>query len=287
MSEALEKIRKLVAMQEEKNPAYRAVLDFYKKIAEARNNLQASLNITMAGISEEMKTIQTREGFPLIGHEDFVIDIPSSVSLFESLCRIGKEATEKMNINIQALEEALAINAFNLKEALRRHSDESYLNRIAEEFDVDKPIFQFLIHMSIQPSLEANVERLKERVDLKNWLRGYCPVCGSPPLMSELKGDGQRFFQCSFCGFHWPGERLKCPFCENRDHSKLHYFYEEKKEAYRVDLCDNCMQYIKTVDSRKLGYQPDIILEDILTTHLDILASGKGYKRPVPSPWGL
>jgi FdhE protein len=170
---------------------------------------------------------------------------------------------------------------------LKRHSDEAYLNTIAEEFNIDKAVLNFLIHRSIQPSINANVVRLKSQVDLKNWLRGYCPICGSAPLMSELKGEGQRSYMCSFCGFHWPGERLKCPFCENRDHSKLHYFAEEGRDAYRVELCDNCRQYIKTVDSRKLAYQPDLVLEDIVTMHLDILASEKGYKRPAPSSWGL
>jgi formate dehydrogenase maturation protein FdhE len=29
----------------------------------------------------------------------------------------------------------------------------------------------------------------------------------------------------------------------------------------------------------------DPALEDLATLHLDILASQKGYKRPVPNPW--
>ena len=57
-------------------------------------------------------------------------------------------------------------------------------------------------------------------------------------------------------------------------------------EAYRVDLCDQCKGYIKTVDSRKLDYEPDLSLEDIVTIHLDIHALKKGYKRPVPTSWG-
>mgnify|MGYP005848174197 CR=1 FL=1 len=104
--------------------------------------------------------------------------------------------------------------------------------------------------------------------------------------MSELRGEGQRYFLCPFCGFNWLGERLKCPFCENRDHESLHYFYEEGQEAYRVDVCDKCRQYIKTIDARKLVYEPDLNLEDIATIRLDILVSEKGFKRPVPTPWG-
>jgi formate dehydrogenase maturation protein FdhE len=29
----------------------------------------------------------------------------------------------------------------------------------------------------------------------------------------------------------------------------------------------------------------DLFLEDLATLHLDVLASQKGYRRPVPNPW--
>ena len=71
------------------------------------------------------------------------------------------------------------------------------------------------------------------------------------------------------------------------NHEKLHYFYAEGEEAYRIDVCDNCHQYIKTVDSRKLDHETDLHLDDIVTMHLDILATEKGYKRPVQNIWGI
>ncbi|MDO8786232.1 MAG: formate dehydrogenase accessory protein FdhE [Syntrophales bacterium] len=170
---------------------------------------------------------------------------------------------------------------------MKKHSDSTYQSEIIKNLKLDKTILSFLTQISIKPSIHANVAQLKDQVDLKNWLRGYCPICGSFPQMSELKGEGQRFLACSFCDFEWPSERLKCPFCENKDHGSLHYFYEEGKEIYRVYVCDKCKQYIKTVDSRKFDYEPDLNLEDIATIHLDILASEKGFKRPVPNLWGL
>jgi FdhE protein len=270
-----------------KKTLYEKLVEFYQKILKTQEDTVRDLDINPVEIEKELKTPRLKEGFPLIEKADVIIDIPSSVKLFEAICHIGKTANEKMRDNIQAIEEGLAINAINLKQMLKRHSDELYLNTIAEEFNIDRGVLSFLVHTSIQPSINANVEKLKSKVDLKNWLRGYCPVCGSTPCMSELKGEGQRYFLCSFCGFQWPGERLKCPFCENRDQEKLHYFYEEGQEAYRVDVCDSCHQYIKTVDSRKLGYEPDLVLEDISTIHLDIIASEKGFKRPVPNPWGI
>lgn len=283
----MEKIKNMISLLKEQNPLYEKILDFYEKIIEEQAAIKSILNVNPIESGKDMRTLQIKEGFPLINKEDFILDMPSSVILFKSLSQIGKNATDKMKEDIQTIEETIRNRALDPEELLARHYNEAYVNKISEDLDIDKAILNFLIHMSIKPSLDANVEKLKDQVDLKNWLRGYCPICGSFPNMSELKGEGQRFFICSFCGFEWPSERLKCPFCENREHKSLHYFFEEGKEIYRVDVCDKCKQYIKTVDSRKLNFEPDLELEDIATIHLDIMASEKGFKRPTPTPWGL
>lgn len=286
MSKSLEKIREQLDRLREKRPVYKELLDFYERIVEEQEDSKSTLSVAPVEIREDVRKLQIKEGFPLVDKADFSLDYHSSVMLFESLCQIGKNATDTMRENIQTIERAMRDGALNLEELLRRHFDEGYVNEIIEDLKIDERILKFIIHMSIQPSIDANVTRLKDRVDLESWLKGYCPICGLLPRMSELKGEGQRYFLCSFCGFTWPGERLRCPFCENRDHESLHYFYAEGQEVYRVDACDKCQQYIKTIDTRKLDYEPDLNLEDITTIHLDILASEKGFKRPVPNPWG-
>ena len=97
--------------------------------------------------------------------------------------------------------------------------------------------------------------------------------------MAELKSEGARFLVCSACGNEWRFNRLKCPFCENANHEKLRYFYTEKEgKAYRVDVCENCKRYIKTIDTNEVD---EVIpsLEDIGTLHLDILAQKEGYTK--------
>jgi len=287
MSEKLDSTREQISAHRKINPVYSKILGFYEKIIEAQENIRPAVDIILPEISDELRSIQMREGFPLISPTDFVIDLPSSVKLFESICHIARNETEKMRENVQAIEEAITINALNLKELLKRHANESYLKALAEEFAIDETVLTFLVRMSTRPSIRMSAELLKKRVDLRNWLRGYCPICGSAPNMSGLKEEGKRFFQCSFCGFDWPAERLACPFCENRDHQKLHYLYAEGQEQYRADLCDKCKQYIKTVDTRKATAGPDLDVEDIATIYLDILAAEKGFKRPAPSYWGV
>jgi FdhE protein len=268
-------------------PEYADVLHFYEKFLELQSAASPRLYLKLPKIEKTIMDIREKEGFPLIARDEFIIDVPASCTLFETICNAAKHANDTMRITIQTLEEAFSVNALRREDLIKHHDDDAYLDSVIRDFDVDVTILKFLIHMSIFPSLQANAEMLTDQIDPKRWLRGYCPICGSPPHMSQFKAEGHRFYACSFCGFEWLGERLKCPFCENSDHTKLHYFYAEGDEAYRVDLCDNCNQYIKTVDSRKLNYEPDLDLEDIATIHLDILASEKGFKRPVASPWGI
>ena len=76
-------------------------------------------------------------------------------------------------------------------------------------------------------------------------------------------------------------KRLYCPFCENSDSKLLHYLFSEEEKDVRVDLCDNCKKYIKTVDARRADrtiYPP---LEQISTLHLDIKAGEEGYETGV------
>ncbi len=284
---SFDKKRSLIQSLKEKKPEYADILGFYERISELQSAASPRLYLKLPSAEKRVIEIQEREGFPLISRDQFTIDIPAATALFESLCHVAKHSNEKMRETIESLEEALSINALRKEDLMKRFADEEYLDSVSRTFELDRTITRFLIHMSVYPSLRAHAEMLKDRMDMKKWLRGYCPICGSPPAISQLRDEGHRFYLCSFCGFAWPGERLKCPFCENTDHTKLHYFYAEGDEAHRVDLCGNCNQYIKTVDTRKLDYEPDLELEDIVTIHLDILASEKGYKRPAPSPWGI
>ena len=282
----LEKTKEHIERLKKKNPVYKELLNFYGQIAEALLIVNPQFDLSPIHSTEDIRKIQLKDGFPLLNKNEFILDIPASVKLFESICTIAKNATNKMKKNIQKIEKAVKDDKLNREKLLEKHFDSTYIDEITKKLKLDRPILNFLITTSLKPSIHSNVENLRDKVDLKIWLRGYCPLCGSLPQMSELKGEGKRYFLCSFCNFEWSSERLRCPFCENTDHKKLHYLYAEGQEAYRVDLCDKCKKYTKTVDSRKLDYEPDLNLEDIITIHLDILASEKGFKRPVPSLWG-
>jgi len=281
----LDRLKERIQQIKKKRPGYGKILDFYQSVKEAQEKVKAPLEIDSAQLGKAWKKLLSKEGFSLIQKEDFPLDIESSVKLFETLCQVGKNANPHMAEQLKKIKEAIDDKRIDLKKLLGGGLKEQRREEIVEELGLDKNVFLFLFRSSIRPSIEAGVEQLRSELDPETWLKGYCPLCGSLPSLSLLKEEvGKRYLLCSFCGYQWRMDRIFCPFCNNKDQESLHYFYGEGEETHRIDLCDKCRQYIKTIDYRNLQ-ESDPVLEDLATLHLDILASQKGYKRPVPNPW--
>jgi FdhE protein len=108
--------------------------------------------------------------------------------------------------------------------------------------------------------------------------------------MAKLeREEGRRILQCSLCSTEWAFRRLQCPFCRNDDHDTLRFFFVDEESPYRVDVCDICKRYIKTVDERKLEEEKKVMLtlENIATLFLDILAVEEGYRNPHQHLFGI
>jgi FdhE protein len=273
-------LRERVGQLKERRPGYGDILDFYSKVRELQDESKSSLKIGPITLEKERKDLLAREGFPLMRKEDFSLDIEASIRLFRSLCRIGKAANPHMAVQAEKIGEAINNKKMDLKKLFDGGVEEEKIGQAAAEAGLDKTIFSFFLHSSIRPSIEAGVEQLRGELDPETWRKGHCPACGSLPSLSLLKGEeGKRYLLCSFCDYQWRTDRLSCPACDNKDQESLKYFCGEGEEAFRIDLCDRCHRYIKTIDYRNLEAS-DPCLEDLATLHLDILASNKGYKRP-------
>lgn len=281
----METLKERIEHIKQKRPGMGAILDFYQKVREAQEHAKASLKCEPLLLKKEWKEFLAKQGFPLLEKKGFPLDIDVSFSLFQSLCRIGREANPRMADEVKKTEEAILNKKLDLKRVLRESHCKEKIEQSADDLGFDRKIFQFLIENAVRPSIEAAVEQLRNEFDVKDWTRGYCPMCGSLPFLSLMKEEaGKRHLLCSCCGYQWRIERLICPFCSNDHHESLHYFYGEGEESFRMDLCDQCHHYIKTIDLRTLP-ESDPYLEDIATLYLDLIASQKGYRRPVPNLW--
>jgi FdhE protein len=141
-----------------------------------------------------------------------------------------------------------------------------------------------LADLASLPLLQACGRRFAERA--AGWSQGHCPICGAWPTLAELRGlDRARRLRCGRCGADWASVPLLCPFCGNLDHESLPSLVPETGgDSRRVDACDRCRGYVKTLAS--LGaLAPELLpLEDLASVELDLAALDRGYRRPEAAP---
>jgi FdhE protein len=152
------------------------------------------------------------------------------------------------------------------------------LEEVSLALDVPAPLLEYLFEIPCKTSLELFAAGFGADA-FPGWQENICPVCGARAGMAELVGEeGRRQLCCSACSYAWPFRRMKCPSCGCEDAEKLSYF-TAGAGATRVDTCRNCSRYIKTRDARKGGSGVPLEVEDLLTIHLDLMASREGFER--------
>lgn len=119
------------------------------------------------------------------------------------------------------------------------------------------------------------------------WLRRYCPACGTLPAMSQLVGFDQgrrRLLCCGCCGTRWQYRRTRCPFCESTEDDRLSVLTVEGESGLRIDYCKSCQGYLKTYAGE--GGE-SVLLADWTSIHLDVIACDRGLKRLAASLYEL
>ena len=185
-----------------------------------------------------------------------------------------------MAATAQAVSGAISRQEIRLDDMFERllKGDDRFFQTTATQLGADHNALAFLAYNSIQPSIELCAEQLSSYLDPEAiWRKGYCPVCGSAPGLAVLGEEGRRTLSCSFCRHQWLAPRIFCAFCENTQTDQLHYFYAEEEKDLRVDVCDHCHKYLKTVDAREASQPLVPPLEQVATLHLDIIAAEKGF----------
>jgi formate dehydrogenase formation protein len=108
-----------------------------------------------------------------------------------------------------------------------------------------------------------------------------CPVCNRRPQGGVLRpeGDGgKRFLFCSLCSCEWEFRRIYCPNCGEDDEKKLCVYIAPEFPHARVEACDSCRTYIKTIDLTKDGLAVPIV-DEIALIPLDLWAQSHDYQK--------
>ena len=121
--------------------------------------------------------------------------------------------------------------------------------------------------------------------------RGRCPFCGGAPWISarregSLTEGARRNLGCSLCGLEWLFERILCPDCFEEDPVKLPSFQDSGHPAVRIEACETCRRYVKSIDLSE-DARPIPEVDDLATLAMDLWAIEQGWTRIEPGLAGL
>lgn len=256
-------------------PQYRQALEAYGRLKEAAEGAlsdrdpfkEIALSITGAG----------KTAFPLFDRCSPPFDLSFAKEALRSVLKSQTEANKDDGFK-RAIEvmEAQPAWADRLLGAYQR-GETAEIEATALVCGLAGQALAFMAGLALSTPWKALKEALGE-LESKEWLKPYCPVCGSSPSLSFLSRSGKRHLYCKLCSMSWEFLRAKCPFCLNTDPDSIGYLEFEGVEGYRIDLCNACKRYMKNFDTRSLECPAPLEMEDIATLHLDIAAMDQGFK---------
>jgi FdhE protein len=112
---------------------------------------------------------------------------------------------------------------------------------------------------------------------------GAC--CRELPALGVLREEGQgarRTLLCGLCLTEREYLRVVCPACGEQKFDALPVYTAEQFAHVRIDACDSCRRYLKTIDLSKDGLA-DPIVDDLASIAMDLWAREQGYVRTRPN----
>ena len=239
----------------------------------------------------EIDQVRFTQGVPVL--KEWQIDVPRDLFLLSADSIIP--AMKKCFPNIAELLDKVLSHLHNSDSGffqLIPHGETSSDGDPADSQVMDvvrePELLQFVTALITKPFAEKISDALTPLPSNLNWTKGYCPICGSWPESSFIRGtEGKRSLRCSFCAHEWGFPRLVCPFCENDDQKKLELFYSEDRSFERAELCHSCKKYVVGLDTRNMIFQPAAAVAAIGMIYLDILAQEKGFTPGAICAWNV
>ena len=236
-----------------RNPWAKEVLDFYGRILTFQKAIYERDANSLSG-----PEIEFRHALDL---EEAERNLPELLELVRrhGPAKLAAEAMQSQSIPVSDL---------------RRQ-----LDQVLADSDVPYPEFRFFARVLLQPLAERLAEARGSKSHSVTGPR--CPHCDSAPQLAIIRpeGDGgKRFLLCSLCQSEWPFRRVLCPACGEVDHEKLPRYSAEGTPAARVEACDTCKLYLKSIDLTVDGMAVPLV-DEVATAPLDLWAAEHDYQK--------
>ncbi|HMG34517.1 MAG TPA: formate dehydrogenase accessory protein FdhE [Blastocatellia bacterium] len=253
----------------------REPLSFYSKLAGFQKELYTYVSRELGAIPTESHQDCPFHGGSLSAHLPVLIDIfPSFVTLTKE---IGTEALSFIADELSTVSSRSEWGAL-----LEAFWSRVLVNNLLD----DNPAVVFFPKAFLQPYAEFIADRHKAADSPPAWEltegnERLCPLCGSRPQLAVLKPEGEgslRMLCCSMCMTEWRFRRVCCAACGEESVFNLSYHKADEFPHVRIDVCENCHGYIKTIDLSVQGHAVPVV-DEIAAMPLDLWASEKGYKK--------
>ena len=141
------------------------------------------------------------------------------------------------------------------------------------------PREQLLAWIFLQPYAEYLAD---QRVDtIVDGAPSTCPLCGGKPVVGVLRSEGdgaKKSLVCMLCAHEWGFRRIYCPACGEEREPQMAFYSAPEIAHVRVDVCDTCHTYLKSIDLTKTGLAVPVV-DELATIPLDLWAREHGYEK--------
>jgi FdhE protein len=242
----------------------------------------APIRVVVPSLSKETASEKFNVGVPLLRGETLDVDWDA---LQQRLQDVVAMLAERRSDAAPALGHAIRSRKLTIAElaASVLAGKPHQIHEIAGSLQLDVGLTGSVLALMLFPVLVPIQVGLEPLVSAGSWTEGYCPVCGSFPKLGEFRGLEQiRFLRCGLCAAQWQFPRLRCPGCGQRDHRHLGYLHVAGEEnKWRAATCEECRQYVKMVSTLMPLSPLQLLVTDVATVHVDLLAADKGFSPPM------
>ena len=138
---------------------------------------------------------------------------------------------------------------------------------------------RLLAWIYLQPYAEYLADRRENTI--LDGTPSTCPLCGSKPIVGVLRSEGdgaKKSLICMLCAHEWNFRRIYCPACGEEREPQMAFYSAPEIAHVRVDVCETCHTYLKSIDLTKTGLAVPVV-DELATIPLDLWAREHGYEK--------
>lgn len=267
-SQNISALNDAITQLSQKRPHLQPILDAFAPFLRLKHRVLKS-GLFHEASQHEINTASLAEGIPLVQQKTPQLD----QEVFEELKRLLLDAVAQgfplIRNRLEVLASEIMAGRIKMSDLFAQPINAIPESIVADETDMQVfHLFMAMLHKLLLTSWRATIF---QKLASLNWTKGYCPVCGSLPILSISLGKGRPWLYCGTCGHEWQFPWAKCPACEHESPEEAPYFFVEGEKDEKAFVCQNCNRYILSVRIYEDAEAVDLDLLAMGLTHLNIL----------------